>query len=209
MNELIKENATEWMIDMTRLRLFTLFGIIFVSVLLFSPIQISESFDYGRPTYTVSQNQPDVWAWGIEGDPLMGLGFDVWANVTDEDADLKNVSIQVNGPNMTLNDLMNFNGTFYTGAVPAFPNDGTFNVYILAYDTTNRTRTSSNVLIEYESDPVIPVDPNISMPFVVGGSIGLMVLVICLSFVYDRKQTPDERFTLNGNDSDEVGGRKQ
>jgi hypothetical protein len=192
MSGLIKENSTQFLIDMARLRLFTLLGFIFISVLLLSSVQTTKAFATVGPTYTLSQNQPDVWAWGIEGDPLMGLGFDVWANVTDEDADLKNVSVQVNGPNMTLNSLMTFNGTLYTGAVPAFPNDGLFDVYILAYDTTNRSRTSSNVQYDFESDPVIPIDPNLTMPVVVISSIGLVAVVIGLAFVYDKKQTPGE-----------------
>ncbi|MHA2178518.1 MAG: hypothetical protein ACXAAK_09220, partial [Candidatus Thorarchaeota archaeon] len=96
-------------------------------------------------------------------------------------------------PNMTLNGLMTFNGTYYTTSVPAFPNDGTFNVFILAYDNANNSRTSTNVYIEFEANPVIPVDPNLSMPFVVVSSFGLIIVVIGFAFVYDRRQTPGER----------------
>ena len=193
MNELIKENKSEHMIDMARLRLFTVLGIIFVSVLLPSSVQSTKPMASVSSSYVLSQNAPDVWGWGIEGDPLLGQGFDVWANVSDRNSDLRNVSVQVSGPNMTLNNLLTFNGTLYTGAVPAFSNDGLFNVYILAFDMTNGSRTSYNVFIDYEKDPIIPIDPTITMPFVVGSSIGLVVLVIWLAMFYDRKRNPSEQ----------------
>ncbi len=193
MSELIKENTTESMIAMARLRLFTILGIIFVSVLLSLSVQSTKPVATAGSSYVLSQSRPDVWDWGIEGDPLLGQGFDVWANVSDRDSDLRNVSVQVSGPNMTLNSLMTFNGTFYTESVPAFPNDGLFTVYILAYDMTNRSRTREIVYFEYEEDPIIPIDPTITMPFVVGSSIGLIVLVIGFAIFYDRKRNPGEQ----------------
>ncbi|TET08808.1 MAG: hypothetical protein E3J86_09880 [Candidatus Thorarchaeota archaeon] len=202
MSELIKENKSEYMIDMARLRLFTILSIIFVAVLLSSSAQNTNSMVIVKPNYTLSQTSPDVWAWGIEGDPLLGQGFDVWANVTDTDSDLRNVSVQVTGPNMTLNNLLTYNGTFYTGSVPAFPNDGLFNVLIRAYDLTNRSRTSYNVDFEYEENPIIPIDPNVSMPFVVGSSIGLVVLVIGFAMFYDRRKNPVEQIMQHENGTD-------
>ena len=193
MSELIKENTTESMIAMARLRLFTILGIIIVSILLSSSVQSTKPVATAGSSYVLSQTNPDIWDWGIEGDPLLGQGFDVWANVSDSDSDLRNVSVQVSGPNMTLNNLLTFNGTFYTGAVPAFPNDGLFEVYIRAYDMTNGTRTSPHDFIEYEEDPIIPIDPTITMPFVVGSSIGLIVLVIGFAIFYDRKRNPGEQ----------------
>jgi len=190
------------MIDMARLRLFTILSIIFVAVLLSSSAQNTNSMVIVKPNYTLSQTSPDVWAWGIEGDPLLGQGFDVWANVTDTDSDLRNVSVQVTGPNMTLNNLLTYNGTFYTGSVPAFPNDGLFNVLIRAYDLTNRSRTSYNVDFEYEENPIIPIDPNVSMPFVVGSSIGLVVLVIGFAMFYDRRKNPVEQIMQHENCTD-------
>jgi hypothetical protein len=83
---------------------------------------------------------------------------------------------------------MPFNGTFYTGSVPAFPNEGVFNVFIRAFDIANNSRESYDVAITFESDPVIPLDPSVTMPVVVGSSLGLMVVVMGLAVVYDRKR---------------------
>lgn len=139
--------------------------------------------------FLISQddNQPDIWAWGIEGEPELGLGFDVWANVTDQDDDLKNVSVQVLGPNMTYRNLLVYNGTFHTGAVPAFPNDGTFSVRIRAYDLENNTRTSYPVYIDFETNRTPTIDPSVTMPIVVSSSVGFMVLVVVLAIIYDRR----------------------
>ncbi len=173
---------------MAHQRIVTLLGLFFVATLFLCSTQ---------PVTALS----NVYGWGIEGNPELGLGFNVWANVTDDavlnddDPGVKNVTVRVTGPNMTINNLMTFNGTFYTGSVPAFPNDGTFNVYIIAYNMTDHARTSSNVQITFESDPGPVLDPNVTMPIVVGSSLVLMVVVIGLARVYDGRRLPDEQVT--------------
>ena len=177
MSELIKEITTESMIAMTRLRSLSLLGIALMFVLLLSTGQHVEAVG------------PDIWEWGVEGEPLLGEGFDVWANVTDEDLDLKNVTVEVVGPNMSVNNLMTFNGTFYTGSVPAFPNDGEFSVRILAYDLANNSRNSARIFIEFEADPEPLIDPTATMPVVVLSSLGLAVVVIGLAMFYDKRNS--------------------
>ena len=114
------------------------------------------------------------------------------AIVNDDDPGVKNVTVHVSGPNMTLNNLMTFNGTFYTGSVPAFPNDGSFDVYILAYNMTDHPRISSNVVIVFESDPGLVLDPNVTLPVVVGSSFAFMVVVVGIAMVYDKRRIPEE-----------------
>jgi hypothetical protein len=171
-----------------------LLGLFFMSTLFVSFVHPVTAYNSG---FALSQDAT-VHAWGIEGEPELGNGFDVWANVSvdavlnDDDPGLRNVTVQVSGPNMTLNNLMTFNGTFYTGSVPAFPNDGTFSVRIRAFDLANESRNSAYQFIEYEGELVIPIDPTVTMPFVVGGSIGLMVVVIGLALRYDKRRNPIE-----------------
>jgi hypothetical protein len=191
MNELIKENIIYLVIAMTRLHTLTVLGLVTIGFLLFIPLQHVTAINSG---FIVSQ--PDVWAWGIEGDPQLGIGFDVWANVTDDGPGLRNVTVQANGPNMTINNLLTFNGTFHTGSVPAFPNDGTFYVSIRAYDMANVTRTSNVIIIIYESNPVPTIDPSETMPYVVGSSFGLVVLVTGIAVIYDRRKGANERSIL-------------
>ncbi len=201
MSDLIKENGTESLIDMTRLRLFIPLGVILLSALLLSSIQPVPQYTTAISRFTLSQGdeiRPNIYEWGVEGVPELGLGFDVWANVSDDDSGLRNVTVQVSGPNMTLNSLMTFNGTYYNGSVPAFPNDGLFDVNIRAYDLANNSRISYNLLFQYEENPVIPIDPTLSMPFVVGGSIGLIAVVIGIAMVYDRKKNLGEQIIQHG-----------
>jgi len=197
MSELIKENKTNDMITMTRLRISALLGVVFIVVLFLSTASHVGAYDSG---FILSQ--PDVWAWGIEGEPELGNGFDVWANVTDDGSGLRNVTIQVYGPNMSINNLMTFNGTFHIGSVPPFPNDGTFTARIRAYDMANVTRTSSNVIIDFESDPVITVDPSLTMPIVVGSSVGFIAIVSVIALVYDKKKSLGERNSLPEEDEE-------
>jgi len=179
MNELIKGKAVDCVIAMVRIRTASFLGIVIMSLLIFSAAQ------------QVGAVRPTIWAWGIEGEPELGQGFDVWANVTDDDLDIANVTVEVIGPNMSVNNLLSFNGTFYTGSVPAFPNDGEFSVRIMTYDLANNSRTSGRIYIEYEENYTPPIDPVVTMPIVVLSSVGLMAVVIVLALVYDRRKGPD------------------
>jgi len=200
MNELIKENATDSLIAMARIRTFTFLGLIFVAALFLSSVQHVTASDSG---FVLGQDvtRPDIFAWGIEGEPELGNGFDVWANVTDDgimnddDPGLRNVTVEVIGPNMSLNDLLTHNGTFYTASVPAFPNSGEFWVRIRAYDHANNTRVSAYTILEYESDPIPTIDPTVTMPIVVGSSLGLVVIVVGLALVYDKRKSAGERIS--------------
>ena len=189
MNELIKEISSESVIAMVRLRSITLFSMAITFLLVLSSVQ------------HVTAASPDIWSWGIEGEPELGLGFDVWANVSDVDMDLKNVTVEVVGPNMSLNNLLTFNGTYYTGSVPTFPNDGEFRVRIKAYDLANNSRTSGYFYIEYEENPATPIDPTVTMPVVVGSSLGLIVIVAGLALVYDRRKRAEELIAQPESDS--------
>lgn len=169
------------MITMARPQTMTLFTIAIAAILLFSLAQ---------PTIAADTRPPNVYGWGFEGQPELGQGFGVWANVTDDETGVRNVTVEVFGPNMTLNSLMSFNGTYYTGSVPAFPNDGTFDVRIRAYDLANNTRTSAFRDIVYESNPPQTIPEGATLPIVVGSSIGLMAVVIVVALVYDRRKGP-------------------
>ena len=179
MSELIKENTTGFLIAMSRLRLVSPLGIAIMLVLLLSAAQ---------PTEAAS---PNIWAWGLEGKPELGQGFGVWANVSDEDSDLKNVTVEVIGPNMSINNPLTFNGTYYTGAVPAFPNSGEFSVRIWAHDNASNTRNSALIYVQYDENPEPPIDPFVTMPIVVVSSVSLMAIVIVIAFIYDRRNVLD------------------
>jgi hypothetical protein len=178
--------------------MLTVFGLIFIGAFLLSTVQPTTASNSG---FSLSQF-PVIHAWGIEGEPELGNGFDVWANVSyddilnDDDPALRNVTVEVNGPNMTLSNLLTHNGTYYIGSVPAFPNDGTFSVRIRSYDMANETRTSGYVYIDYVSDPIPEIDTSVTMPIVVGSSFGLIAVVIGLAVYYDKRVSIGERGSL-------------
>lgn len=187
MSELIKENTTESMIAMVRLRTTTLFNLALMTVLFLSTLQNTAAFLPSQDTLG-----PSIYGWGTEGEPELGQGFDVWANVSDEDSGVRNVTVEVTGPNMTLSDLMPFNGTLYSGSVPAFPNSGEFRVRVRAYDIANNTQTSYRITIVYEAEAGPAFDPTVTMPAVVLSSVGLMIGVTVLALIYDRRRGPLE-----------------
>ncbi|MHA1964105.1 MAG: hypothetical protein ACXACG_05865 [Candidatus Thorarchaeota archaeon] len=203
MSELIKENRTESMITMVPRRTFSQLALIFMAVLLLSTVQYVTANDSNFMLSQTDTRAPNIYGWGIEGEPELGNGFDVWANVTDDEpsSGIRNVTVEVNGPNMTLINLLTFNGTFYTGSVPAFPNDGTFNARIRTYDMENNTRNSYSIQIVFSSDPPPIADPSVTMPVVVGSSLGLMVVVIGLAMIYDKKRSAGERVSHPENSS--------
>jgi len=181
MSDLIKGSTTDYKITMTRLRTLSLLGLFFVAAIIISS---------STPVTALA----NIYGWGIEGEPELGQGFDVWANITndetnnDDDPGIKNVTIRVIGPNMSYYGLMTHNGTYYTGSVPAFPNGGTFNVYLIAYNQTDHPRTSTGVDVAYDPSPNT-IEPSITMPIVVGSSVALMVAVVVLALVYDRRKS--------------------
>ncbi len=219
MSELIKATGPNTLIVMVRLRTLSIFGLIFIGAFLFSTVQ---SITANNSGFSLSQF-PVIHAWGIEGEPELGNGFDVWANVSyddilnDDDPELRNVTVEVNGPNMTLSNLLTHNGTYYTGSVPAFPIDGTFivrtgseptfpidgtfRVRIRSYDMANETRTSGPVYIDYVSEPIPEIDTSVTIPVVVGSSFGLMAVVIGLAVYYDKRVSLSERDSLLENEA--------
>ena len=56
---------------------------------------------------------PNIWDWNYYGRANQSEAFTVWANVTDNEGGdgIRNVTININGPNVTIHDLMLFNGT--------------------------------------------------------------------------------------------------
>ena len=193
MSELIKENSTESLIAMTRLRTFALLGLVLAGLLLLSTTQHVLAYESGFVLSQTDEIRPTVYDWGIIGEPELGDSFLVWANVTDDNSGVRNVTVHVNGPNVTVHNLMTYNGSFYNAPVHPFPNSGTFNIYIRAYDMANNTRTSYDVNIIFEANPVQVIDPSVTMPIVVGSSLGLMAIVFGLAMFYDRRKGPGEK----------------
>lgn len=189
MSELIKRKETEVLITMVRLRTPTGVVVTFFTILLTATLLISFT---SAGDFQISQDEtrPTIWDWGITGRPNESEAFSVWANATDNEGGvgILNVTINISGPNVTVHDLMTFNGSFYEASVDAFPNPGEFRIYVSAMDMNNNTRDSTTVtiIIEENAEPI--VDPMITLPIVVSTSCVLLVIVIMAAMLYDKKQ---------------------
>ena len=189
MSELIKRNERDVLITMVRLRTTTGVAVAFLAILLSGTLLISVS---SAGNFKVSQDPiiPDIWVWGISGRPNQSEAFSVWANVTAHvnDTGIRNVTINISGPNVTINDLMIFNGSYYEASLDAFPNPGEFRLYVSATGMNNLTRNGRIITIIIEEDAEPTVDPIRTLPIVIATSLLLVVIVIMVAMMYDRKQ---------------------
>ena len=190
MSELIKRNKRDVLITMVRLRSPTGVVVTFLAILLTGTLLISFT---SASSYQISQDStaPNIWDWDYTGRPNESEAFSVWANVTDNDGGvgILNVTINITGPNVTVNDLMTYNGSFYEASVDAFPNPGEFRMHVSAMDLNNNTRDGRIVTIVIEEEVEPTVDPMLTMPIVVSTSSVLLVIVLMAAMFYDKKQT--------------------
>lgn len=138
----------------------------------------------------VADVSPSIYDWGYEGRPNESEAFTVWANVTDDDSDLANVSIHVSGPNTTINELMAFNGTFYVADLEAFQDVGTYNMYVSATDLALHTITGRHIYVVISIPTTELPDPYLTMPFVVISSL-IAGLIVCYVAYYYGSRRPE------------------
>ncbi len=190
MSELIKRNERDVVITMVRLRTPTGVVVAFLAILLTGTLLISFT---SASSFQISQDStaPNIWDWDYTGRPNESEAFSVWANVTDNDGGvgILNVTINISGPNVTVNDLMTYNGSFYEASVDAFPNPGEFRMHVSAMDLNNNTREGRIVTIVIEEEVEPTVDPMLTLPIVVATSSALLVIVVMAAMFYDKKQT--------------------
>lgn len=137
----------------------------------------------------IADVSPSIYDWGYEGRPNESEAFTVWANVTDDDSDLANVSIHVSGPNTTINELMTFNGTFYVADLDAFQDVGTYNMYVSATDFAFHTITGRHIYIVISIPTTEPPDPYLTMPYVVISSLIAGIIVCFVAYYYGSRKS--------------------
>jgi len=136
----------------------------------------------------IADVSPSIYDWGYHGRPNESEAFSVWANVTDDDSDLANVSIHVSGPNTTINELMTFNGTFYVADIGAFQDIGTYNMYVSATDLANHTITSRHIYVVISPQTTEPPDPYLTMPYVIVSSLIAGIVVCLIAYYYGSRR---------------------
>jgi len=131
---------------------------------------------------------PSIYDWGYDGRPNESEAFTVWANVTDDDSDLVNVSIHVSGPNTAINELMPFNGTFYVTNLDAFHDIGTYNLYVSATDLANHTTNGRHIYVSILGETTDVPDPYLTMPVVVVSSLIAGLIVCIIAYFYGPRR---------------------
>jgi hypothetical protein len=173
--------------------------VIIVAAGLCAPISrtVLQGSSFSQESYShIADVSPSIYDWDIVGRANQGEPFSVWANVTDDDDDLANVSVHVNGPNMTLQRLMPFNGSLYVTNLDALVEIGVYDIFVTATDYANNTRYGRHLHIEIASNTTELPDPNITMPYVVISSLGAGALVTIIAYLYGRKYV--EKTTQEG-----------
>ncbi len=190
MSDLIKRKKRITVIAMVRLQHKIGIPLVLLSLFLTGSSLVLLSTAGNFQISQVDTTPPNIWDWNYTGSPNQSEDFSVWANVTDNDGGvgIRNVTINISGPNVTIRDAMIFNGTFYEADIEAFPNPGTFDMYVSAYDLNNNTRFGRHIDIVIEADNIQPPDPNQTLPLVVGSSGVLAAIVIMFALMYDRRQ---------------------
>jgi hypothetical protein len=140
-------------------------------------------------------NAPTIHNWShseITADEY----FLIWANVSDDDSGIHNVTAVANVISGEANDsvfLLEFNGSLYITdeAILAFNN--TYHLWIESYDNAMNHRIGWRRTIDLiPIDPEdITKDPYLTMPYVVGSTIAVLSIIILVSIYYLKiKQAP-------------------
>ncbi|TFG31258.1 hypothetical protein EU528_06690 [Candidatus Thorarchaeota archaeon] len=175
---------------MVRLQIKTGFVLVLLTLLMTGTLFVSLTSANYFELSQVDTTAPNIWDWNYTGRPNASEAFSVWANVTDNEGGvgIRNVTINISGPNVTVHDLMTFNGSFYEADVDAFPNPGEFSLFVSAMDLNNNTRNGRILYVTIEADTEPTVDPIQTLPVVVSSSILIAVVVMVFGLMYDRRQ---------------------
>ncbi|MHA1481330.1 MAG: hypothetical protein ACTSQZ_07915 [Candidatus Thorarchaeota archaeon] len=156
--------------------------------------------------HTMAQDtlRPDIYEWGIDGIVGGENSFTVWANISDNDSGVLNVSMLIkmdyNAPTET---LMLSNGTFFVVEVFPLILNHTYRIWIESYDIALNRAQGYARNFDLTIDPNPPIDPNLSFPFVVPSSLALFATVVLIGYVINRRKPLPETIASESNLIDE------
>jgi len=132
--------------------------------------------------------RPEISSWGIEGPVTQGLEFSAWANVSDTESGVRNVSLSVHG-NTGYQSLyaLSFNGSLYWADIPGLAVNASYTLYVIAFDWANNSATSYPRNLDLRP-ATSTIDPSVSAPIVVSSSLALMGVITVLAIFYDRRR---------------------
>jgi hypothetical protein len=134
--------------------------------------------------------RPEISNWSIDGSVSSIASFVVWANVSDLNSGVLNVSVVIrrttNGT-LTTKQLMSFNGTVYTATAGPLDANNTYTIWIEAYDVALNLAQSYSRTFKLYVGSTSSVDPYITFPFVVGGGLVTFFAAVVLACIYDKR----------------------
>ena len=134
--------------------------------------------------------RPEIANWSIDGAVSSIASFVVWANVSDSDSGILNVSAVIRrttNVSLTTWHLMSFNGTFYTATIAPLKANNTYSIWVESYDVALNLAQSYTRTFEVYVSATSRVDPNVTFPIVVGGSVVAFFVALVLSYIYDKR----------------------
>lgn len=149
-----------------------------------------------RPSLTSSYSlavndtlRPEISGWGLEGPVTQGLPFSAWANVTDWESGVRNVSLSVlNNTGYRSKYALGFNGSLYKASIAGLALNATYTLTVIAFDMANNSATSYHRTVDLRGTTSTTIDQSVTAPIVIGSSLVLMGAVVALSVIYDRKR---------------------
>lgn len=159
---------------------------------LFFPILDGVKSSKGEKSLVLTQDtvRPEISSWNFSLEAKRGEDFEAWAEVSDRDSGVRNVSLVVNPSSADrIKHPLGFNGSLYISEIPALQMNRTYNLFIQAFDKANNSATSYSRSIDLRILTTTQVDPHITfLPVVLSSSV-VAVIVILLACFYDRRMS--------------------
>jgi len=187
--------------------------LLFTSILLFLALSFATSnsitLDTQNPTsnYFLTQDtsRPDIYRWGIDGEVNLVDTFVVWANVSDTDSGILNVSTVIRldaNSSLTYRTLMSFNGSYYTQSFSPLEVNHTYSIWIDVYDNAFNRAQSYNRLFDLHVFPNTRVDPSVTLPYVLTGSLATFLVAFLLAREYQKRNPRVEVPSMGSSESE-------
>ncbi len=131
--------------------------------------------------------RPSIDAWGIDGPIRSGEEFTVWANVSDSESGVLNVSAKIlQDSSLYSSPLLEYNGSYFASTIPGLELNHTYEISIVALDNAENRAESFSREFALVINTDTTIDPEVTLPIVVGSSI--VVLVALAIFAYRTKE---------------------
>lgn len=153
---------------------------------------LMSSHDHMRNSFILSQDtiRPEIHSWGIDGVVSTDSSFIVWANTTDAVSGILNVStvIRLDGnSSLTTWTLMPFNGTCYAQTFSPLAVNHTYSIWIEVYDNAYNRAQSYSRSFDLNVYPPTGIDPNVTLPYVLVGSLFTFIAAVLAAKEYQRR----------------------